>query len=314
MPLIPCRHCQTWVEKGAPHCFDCGIPLPSEEQKRAVGRSWGLVAGGAACVAGGLVGGLMLTSGLVPVVVTVLCGAGGYLAGRGYAGRVHLGRPHTRSLVSSEAALKRCINDLQDRAQYIWSLKTRLRDGPTSADSQRLQRQLQDLMDANEHQLSRYQARKWRVDLIRWQNPLEAWARRLPLARNHELRQWLEHLPGHLERGQFMAARWQRSAAAEVPEGRRCLTALEQAIGTARTLQQQMIARQAVLLSRSLTPTDEAFGDLTPPALTGRDLASLRAQVQTNTLFSDMDELEEEHRRIVGQQDAVREIERLMGP
>lgn len=158
-------------------------------------------------------------------------------------------------------------------------------------------------------QRDRYHAKLWEIALVRWQNALEPLAADWESLTHEACNQRLRQLDRLREQGKQYLDDWEGVDLTDLPEARRCLERLRNALESCDQLREALIVEQARLAVVGIAPMDEALSTslgTSSTALHALDVFNARAAL--GEFESAFDELEAEYNRLKSEDELAQQV------
>ena len=206
-------------------------------------------------------------------------------------------------LRNDEETIRQRLSDIAQREQRLEETRqqvvTSVGDAATQERWSKVRQTIDSAAGVLSKQRDRYHAKLWEIALVRWQNALEPlaadWESLTHEACNQRLRQ-LERLRAQ---GKQYLDDWEGVDLTDLPEARRCLERLRNALESCDQLREALIVEQARLAVQGIAPVEEA---LTSTLGTGNAamhaLDVFNARAALGEFESAFDELEAEYNRL----------------
>lgn len=280
------------------------------------------LAGCAAIILGvaGLTIGLLERNRFLPMLLAVLFAVVGFAGARALFRAINASRvpdpadPAAEDgpvcLRKTEATIDRRLAELHGRLERIGALKTKV---GAEQDAERWAPALRTLNAAAEatgNQVERYEAQRFRIELLRWTNQLEPSREPLAALWKQSDGRALEELRADLERvgtvGRELKGRWESARLLDQPEVQECLARLDvtldhvsKALEDCETVRQELLAQQIVAVAQEANPVKETLEAVRMThALPDEARALDEGWANPDGFFSGFEELESEYGRL----------------
>ncbi len=307
-------------------CPICGVVAPGarwRQQLAAVGSSGdvGSLAGGGAGIALALAVTAALSAAGASSVALAALGTLVLALGGARVGRQHgpalaerwLDARRPRSLLAVRDDLNARIGALNDSGKRIAALRAKLTADLAGAQSKSALDVLQAAAQASLRQHDRLSAELWRVSLLQWQNQLQpalaAWRTLDDQGAEAEV-QRVERARAELQR---LVSGWMAQPLANTDAGTLVLVHAGKLDQACEALKRALLLRQAMAIAATAPGVAEAFDrSAVAPDVQGQ-LDVLREKDELGEFLTAGSESADEAQRIRAEQDAVGEVERLLG-
>lgn len=306
-----CCACDFWVTQSDARCPNCGIQEPRVERAETLPMETPMTDGTRAAFGGfigAVIGGFLMDGMGVAVGVAVGVSLGVLLgADREWAppDLATLTRKPVRSLRQDEETIQQRLADISHREKRLLEMRQKIgqemeQDAAAGGTERwtKVSAALDSAAAILSRQRERYHAKLWEIALVRWQNTLEPlaadWESLTHEACNHRLRL----LENARERGQQYLADWEGVDLTDLPEGKRCVQRLRDALAACDKLREALIVQQAALAVKGIAPMDEALQPALMPNDTLKSLDIFNARASIGEFSSAFGELEAEYARL----------------
>ncbi|WP_309685139.1 hypothetical protein [Armatimonas sp.] len=216
-------------------------------------------------------------------------------------------------LRNDEETIRQRLSDIAQREQRLEETRqqvvTSVGDAATQERWSKVRQTIDSAAGVLSKQRDRYHAKLWEIALVRWQNALEPlaadWESLTHEACNQRLRQ-LERLRAQ---GKQYLDDWEGVDLTDLPEARRCLERLRNALESCDQLREALIVEQARLAVQGIAPVEEA---LTSTLGTGNAamhaLDVFNARAALGEFESAFDELEAEYNRLRSEDELAEKV------
>ncbi|WP_395095293.1 hypothetical protein [Armatimonas sp.] len=216
-------------------------------------------------------------------------------------------------LRNDEETIRQRLSDIAQREQRLEETRqqvvTSVGDAATHERWSKVRQTIDSAAGVLSKQRDRYHAKLWEIALVRWQNALEPlaadWESLTHEACNQRLRQ-LERLRAQ---GKQYLDDWKGVDLTDLPEARRCLERLRNALESCDQLREALIVEQARLAVQGIAPVEEA---LTSTLGTGNaalhSLDVFNARAALGEFESAFDELEAEYNRLRSEDELAEKV------
>ncbi len=323
---LACRHCSAWVERRADHCPVCGVAAPGSRWRQQVvaigsnadvgalagaGAGVGLSFAVLAAVSASGVGGVALAA-LGTLALALLGARLGRSHGATLVERaIDVRRP--RSLLAVRDDLNARIAALNESGKRIASLRAKLTADVAGTQTKGALDVLQAAAQASLRQHDRLSAELWRVSLAQWQNQLQpalaSW-RTLDDPGAEAETQRVERARLELQR---LVSGWMAQPLANSDAGKLVLVHAGKLDQACEALKRALLLRQALAIAEAAPGVADAFDrTVAAPDVAGQ-LDVLRERQELGEFVSGGSESADESQRLRAEQEAVVEVERLLG-
>jgi hypothetical protein len=290
------------------HCLNCGIVKPHAD-KKIVARmeeapslieTAGEICGSAGMVIGAVIGAIIgaflgwsldgLFEGMTCLIPGVISGA---LFGTAYgwcfgeqtgtrlrqAWRLRFRRRAGAYLQEYEETIQERLEEFVTREHQLQESRRRVEQEGAADQWQSLRGALDHAAATLRRQRDRYLAKAWEIELVRWHNTLEPLASGWDGLTHDQCTCHLLALDFRRRTGEEMRRDWMEAEVAGTPDGQDCIRRLDHGLSICEELRQGLVAEQAILALRAVSPMEPQAPPV--PALAAARRQSDRLGVRT---------------------------------
>ncbi len=259
---------------------------------------------------------LTFPDGVMGTALTLGLGALGWLLGRIFGPAIAAEQwefRQPRNVLATRAALEKRLDELRASREKMRMLGLRLAQQLPGGGQHPALATLRTAVQATEAQYHSHVIHAWQLTTALWQNqaqPVLAQWRHFNAADCETAVATLDKMTADGER---MVHAWQQAPEAEDPRGQRAMEQQQRLLAAVAHLRQAVLLRQATALAQATPGIHEAFdaGVLPGPALSQID--ELRQGARFLDLAGTAAELAAENERLRVEQEAIQEVEKLVG-
>jgi hypothetical protein len=216
-------------------------------------------------------------------------------------------------LRNDEETIRQRLNDIAQREKHLEETRQQVAVSVGDAATQERWNKVRQTIDSAAgvlvKQRDRYHAKLWEIALVRWQNALEPLAADWELLTHEACNQRLRQLERLRDQGKQYLDDWEGVDLTDLPEARRCLERLRNALESCDQLREALIVEQARLAVVGIAPVDEALSTsmgTSNTALHALDVFNARAAL--GEFESAFDELEAEYNRLRSEDELAEQV------
>ncbi|MCX6369141.1 MAG: hypothetical protein NTX57_20880 [Armatimonadetes bacterium] len=202
-------------------------------------------------------------------------------------------------LRNDEETIRQRLTDISQREKRLEESRLQATSALPEERLQKVRHTIDSAAGILSKQRDRYHAKLWEIALVRWQNALEPLAADWDALTHEACNQRLRQLERLRVQGQQYLDDWEGVDLTDLPEARRCLERLRNALESCDQLREALIVEQARLAVQGIAPVDDAL-----TATLGTNNTALHAMEVFNAraalgeFESAFDELEAEYNRL----------------
>lgn len=216
-------------------------------------------------------------------------------------------------LRNDEETIRQRLSDIAQREQRLEETRqqvvTSVGDVATQERWSKVRQTIDSAAGVLSKQRDRYHAKLWEIALVRWQNALEPLAADWESLTHEGCNQRLRQLERLRAQGKQYLDDWEGVDLTDLPEARRCLERLRNALESCDQLREALIVEQARLAVQGIAPVEEA---LTSTLGTGNAamhaLDVFNARAALGEFESAFDELEAEYNRLRSEDELAEKV------
>ncbi|MBB6053125.1 hypothetical protein [Armatimonas rosea] len=216
-------------------------------------------------------------------------------------------------LRNDEETIRQRLNDIAQREKHLEETRQQVAVSGGDAATQERWNKVRQTIDSAAgvlaKQRDRYHAKLWEIALVRWQNALEPLASDWESLTHEACNQRLRQLERLRDQGKQYLDDWEGVDLTDLPEARRCLERLRNALESCDQLREALIVEQARLAVVGIAPVDEALStsmSTSSTALHALDVFNARAAL--GEFESAFDDLEAEYNRLRSEDELAQQV------
>ncbi|MBN2533218.1 MAG: hypothetical protein JXB88_10020 [Spirochaetales bacterium] len=307
---IQCRICKYWVLNNDKYCPHCGILHPYKEKSPLLSIKFpGFIIAGHVCVYGIVELFTKYTIQLPRLFISM----GGFSLLSVLSGLlidIRLKKRLTRSkkyLLKDEENIHIRIKDIKERIEKIKQIRKKLTDREKTDKSSTLVKILDDTGNFFDDYLMKYSGELWKIELIRWKNILEPLEFTWKTDDYDTLEKHLEVLKQTKDIGVKLEKKWAKDPYSDTQKGIMILGNLRELIEGCEKFYKAILARQAKLVIKDVSPIDDKAHELRSARDPGGYSEIFNSKKDLLTFFSSFEELEREFDRLEAEKELISE-------
>lgn len=333
LPYRRCYDCRFWIGKDERYCPNCGLIRPEERQPpddyltsvAKYPRNHGcfiatmtlvvlfgteiiLLSVTGARIDGGLLVLLMLV--LTPTIII-----GGFkLLKRLAVTPPAVEQYSSRNLRQSEGTIGQRLKEIKERRERISSVLARAKGG-AGEQWEGVRKTLAGALETLDRHRVQYALKQVEVEAVRWQNSLTPLHYGWEALTYESAERRLKALDDASRTGTDLKSRLEgeRKAAGTLPELEELSRRVDETLESCRKMHDGLVARQAVLALKGVSPLGDAASAPPAPVAGRREMEVFNIQTAITDFSSSFTELEAEYARLRAEDEVAEEMNRITG-
>lgn len=210
-------------------------------------------------------------------------------------------------LLKDEENIHIRIKDIKERIEKIKQIRKKLTDQEKTEKSSSLIKILDDTDAFFNDYLMKYSGELWKIELIRWKNILEPIEYTWKRDDYDKLEKHLEVLKHTRGIGEELEQKWAKDPYSDTQKGIMILSNLRELIEGCEKFYKAILARQAKLVIKDVSPIDDKAHELKAAKESGGYSEIFNSKKDLLTFFSSFEELEREFDRLEAEKELISE-------
>lgn len=212
----------------------------------------------------------------------------------------------------NEQIIRQRLEELKARERQIVAMQQRIEQEITGEQWQRVHEVLEKGAETLRLQSEHYRAKLWEISMLRWQNTLEPLVDEWDNLTYEECGRRLKALTATCQRGEITLQEWKQTDLATTPDGQSYIMRLQEVLTACEQLRQALLAQQALLAVKGITPLEETSQSIPKPSAALEQFELFHTRVTLGEFSSAFTELESEYIRLQNEEEIAQQVKQIL--